>query len=271
MIRTALLAVWALVGPAHATVPDTATVASVYDGDTLTLDTGDKVRLALVNAPELKPPEAYGVEAREATAALVLNKRVKLRHGPVERDGYGRLLAGIVTVDGEVDLSAHLLELGLAHLYVIPPSTVDLAPYIAAQEKAKAARRGIWSDPRFAGELHITSFHANAKGDDRENPHGEYLRVCNISGRPLDLAGFKLANIAGRSWTLPNVVVPAGHTVKLISGMGQDQTDPQAQLEIYLDTDGPIWNNEKDRATLYDRFGKVVDARDHEVQGKAAP
>jgi len=24
-----------------------------------------------------------------------------------------------------------------------------------------------------------------------------------------------------------------------------------------------VWNNSRDRATLYDRYGKVVDARDH--------
>ena len=42
------------------------TVVDVYDGDTVTLSTGDKVRLRWVNAPELQPQEAYGLEAREA-------------------------------------------------------------------------------------------------------------------------------------------------------------------------------------------------------------
>lgn len=242
--------------------PLEAIVVSVYDGDTVTLDTGDKVRLRWVNTPELKPAEAYGIEARDAARELLLNKKVTLIYGQVQRDGYGRLIAGLRTLEGE-DLSEHLLSLGYGHLFVIPPDDTDLGRLMSAQEKARQGRRGIWSDERYQGELHITSFHANANGDDRQNPNGEYLRVCNVSSRPIDLQGFRLTDISGDSWELPSLVLPAGNTVKLISGRGTDQTDPASQLEIYLQTDGPVWNNSRDRATLYDRYGKVVDARDH--------
>jgi endonuclease YncB( thermonuclease family) len=245
-----------------APVPSSAVVVAVYDGDTVTLDTGDKVRLRWVNTPELKPAEAYGIEGREAAAALLLNKKVQLVYGQVKRDGYGRLIAGMRTEAGE-DLSTHLLELGYGHLFVIPPDDSDLTPLIEAQERARKGRRGIWSDERYQGELHITSFHANADGDDRENPHGEYLRVCNVSPRPLDLQGYKLTDINGSTWTLPELILPPGNTVKIISGKGANQPDPASQLEIYLQTDGPVWNNAHDRATLYDRYGKVVDAREH--------
>jgi micrococcal nuclease len=243
--------------------PATATVVAVYDGDTVTLDTGDKVRLRWVNTPELKPAEAFGVEAREAARELVLNKRVNLVYGQVKRDGYGRLIAGIRTDDGG-DLSVHLLSLGYGHLFVIPPDETDLSKMITAQEKARGANRGIWSHERYKGDLHITSFHANANGDDRENPHGEYLRVCNVSSNPIDLEGFKLTDISGSTWELPHMVLPTGNTVKIISGKGATQPDPSEQLEVYLQSDGPVWNNSRDRATLYDRYGKVVDARAHE-------
>lgn len=240
--------------------PTDAVVARVYDGDTLTLDSGDRVRLRWVNTPELKPPEAYGPEARELTASLTLQKRVHLltKGG---RDGYGRLLAG-VEIDGK-NLSIALLEAGLGHLFVIPPDDTDLTPFIAAQEKARAARRGIWSTEQFQGALHITSFHANADGDDRENVNGEYLRVCNISATPVDLGGFRIADISGNSWALPEVLVPAGQTFKLHSGRGENQTVPDAQLELYLGSADPIWNNGADRATIYDRYGRVVDSREH--------
>lgn len=244
--------------------PPTALVTSVYDGDTFTLSTGDRVRLRWVNTPELKPPEAYGIEARDATTAFVRGKTVALSYGPVIRDGYGRLIAG-VAVDGKY-LQEHLLELGLAHLFVIPPDDTDLSAFIAAQERARTARRGIWSDPRFQGVLHITSFHANADGDDRENVNGEYLRVCNVSAGPLDVTGYRITDINGNSWEWPSLVLPAGHTVKIFSGKGQTQADPQSQLEIYLGSPTPIWNNKSDRATIYDRFGRAVDARTHEVQ-----
>lgn len=247
-----------------ADAPATATVTSVYDGDTFTLSTGDKVRLRWVNAPELKPEEPYAQDARGATSALVSGKVVTLLYGPTIRDGYGRLLAG-AEIEGK-NLSIHLLELGLAHLFIIPPDNTDLTPFIAAQEAARVARRGIWSTEGFQGVLHITSFHANADGDDRENVNGEYLRVCNISAQTQDLSGFRLSDISGNSWELPAIQMPAGHTVKVMAGKGTNQTDTSAQLEIYLQSADPIWNNQEDRATIYDRYGKVVDSRHHSVQ-----
>lgn len=247
-----------------AAAPSKAIVASVYDGDTLTLDTGDKVRLKWVNTPEIKPPEEYATEAREATKTLCLGKEAQLTYGAVQRDGYGRLIAA-VTCDG-TDLSTHLLELGLGHVFIIPPDDRDPTPLITAQAAAKAANRGIWSTERYKGELHITSFHANASGDDRENVNGEYLRVANVSVEPLEVAGFRLTDLSGRSWTLPSMILPAGHTVKIHSGVGDHQVNPDEQLAIYLGSDQPVWNNQRDRATLYDRYGRVVDSRDHEVK-----
>lgn len=244
--------------------PDNATVTSVYDGDTMTLSTGDRVRLKWVNTPEIKPPERYAVEAREATKAFVSGKTAHFQYGPTVRDGYGRLVAGVFVDDKS--LSEHLLELGLGHLFVIPPDDTDLRPLIAAQERARTARRGIWSTPEFQGLLHITSFHANADGDDRQNVNGEYLRVCNVSSESLDLSGFRIADISGNSWEFPKLILPAGATVKVHSGRGQSQTDPEEQLTIFLGSAAPIWNNKEDRATIYDRFGRVVDARTHSVQ-----
>ena len=99
--------------PAPTSAPSKAVVASVYDGDTMTLDTGDKVRVSGVNPPELKPLEAYGPQARDATAEFVLGKEITLLYGEVNRDGYGRLLAW-VRVDGKP------LELELCLLYTSP-------------------------------------------------------------------------------------------------------------------------------------------------------
>ena len=240
-----------------APAPDKARVVSVYDGDTLTLDNGDKVRLRWVNTPELKPAQDYGIEAREAAKRLVLGQEVTLLYGAVKRDGYGRLLAGIST--GEKDLSEVLLEQGLAHLFIIPPDSSDHAKRLAAQDKARAARRGIWSTPSYQGVLHLTSFHANAAGDDRTNVNGEYARACNVTNRPLDVDGFRVTEMSGRSWILPPMLIPPGHTVKIHSGKGTHQTDPASQMEIYLGSDQPIWNNTRDRITIYDRHGRMVD------------
>jgi endonuclease YncB( thermonuclease family) len=249
--------------------PRESEVASVYDGDTMTLVTGDKVRLRWVNTPELKPAEAYGLEAREATERFVSGHRVTLLLGSDNpRDGYGRIVAGIQTEQG--NLSLYLLEQGLGHLFVIPPDNTDLTAFIAAQDAARAARRGIWSTDHYQGGLHMTSFHANGPGDDTQFVNGEYLRVANISAEPLNLDGFSIQNAAGQRYPFPAVTIPVGHTFKLISGRGTHQANPSEQLEVYLGSDTPIWDNQSDRATIFDRFGQVVDTRTHEVK-RATP
>ena len=258
-----LLILLLALGTALAGPPSTASVVSVYDGDTFTLDTGDKVRLQWVNTPELRPLEAYGIEARDSAEAFLGTNPVSLSYGAVQRDSYGRLLAA-PKVNGTW-LAVHLLEQGLGHVFLIPPveNNVDVEALLAAQEKARKANRGIWSTDRYQGALHITSFHANASGDDRENINGEYLRICNVTGRPVNLDGFKIADASGDSWTLPSLIVPPGHTFKLHSGVGEHQTDPKSQLAVYLGNTSPIWNNKYDRAVLYDRYGRVLDAREH--------
>ena len=244
--------------------PATAVVVSVYDGDTVTLDTGDRVRLRWVNTPEMKPHEDYGPEAKDFTTSLVQGKTVTLQYGATLRDGYGRLVAGIFVDDK--NLSLELVRQGLGHMFVIPPDATDLTALIAAQEAARSARRGIWSTPRYQGSLHITSFHANADGDDRENVNGEYLRVCNVSANAIDLAGYQIADISGNRWTFPSVVVPAGYTFKVHSGKGENAVDKAAQIEVFLQSADPIWNNKLDRATIYDRYGRVEDAREHSAE-----
>ena len=75
--------------------------------------------------------------------------------------------------------------------------------------------------------------------------------------------------ISGRKYTLPKMQVPVGHTVKVHSGRGRNKTNPKKQLEIYLQSSRPIWNNTHDRVTFYNRDGKIEDFRVHKP--KKAP
>ena len=245
--------------------PAAATVVSVYDGDTFTLETGDKVRVSGVNTPELRPLEPFGIEARDATRAVVLEKQVELVYGDVKRDSYGRLLA-YVRVDG-TPLEEVLVAQGLGHVFLIPPvGDLDVERLVTLQEEAKTQRLGIWSAEGYQGTLHMTSFHANGNGDDARDPNAEYLRVCNISPEPVNVGGYTIENSTGERFGFPELIIPAGHTVKVHSGRGVHKTDANHQLEIYLGSDRPIWNNGFDNATIYDAEGKVVDARVHKVK-----
>jgi len=241
--------------------PATATVVKVYDGDTLTLDTGDKVRVKWVNAPEKRPPEPYATEATRLAEKLVLGRKVSLIVDPNNpRDGYGRLIAGVRV--GDVDLSLRLIEEGFGHVFLIPPEPDDPAPLLAAQERARAAGKGIWSTDRYSGALHISSFHASARGGP-DNVNGEYLRVCNITAEPVDMQGYSLTNHAGERFELPSLTVPAGHTVLIHSGRGEHQEDPTLQLQIFLGRGVELWNDRYDKATLRSPDGQVVDVVEH--------
>jgi endonuclease YncB( thermonuclease family) len=245
--------------------PEIATVLRVYDGDTLTIHTGDPVRLRWINTPEMRPLEPFAEEAREVAASFVAGKQILLAYADPIRDGYGRLIADVV-IDG-VSLEAQLLARGLGHVMLIPPVEDDLDHLFEAQKLAREARLGIWSDGHYQGTLHITSFHANGAGNDRADPNVEYLRVCNITEEPLQLKGYSITNARNQRFSFPEVIVPAGHTVKVHSGKGVQLTDPHQQLEIFLGSDVPLWNNTHDLATIWDAMGQKVDWRLHEVQG----
>jgi endonuclease YncB( thermonuclease family) len=256
-----------LLALAGAPTERTATVVKVYDGDTVTLSDGTKVRLRWVNTPERRPPEPYAEEARQLAERLVLGREVTLIiDGDDAIDGYGRLIAGVRT--GRDDLSLRLLEQGLGHLFIIPPESADLTAMLEAQRSARAALRGIWSTDRYRGTLHITSFHANAHGDDTQNVNGEYLRVCNVTTGPVDLRDYVLKTDDGRRFVLPAMVLQPGHTVLLHSGHGENVDDDAAQKHIYLGQPQPIWNDHRAIATLLDPTGRVIDAAKHEVKGR---
>ncbi|MCK4863754.1 MAG: thermonuclease family protein, partial [Dehalococcoidales bacterium] len=80
--------------------PDTATVTQVIDGDTITIDTGHRVRYIGLDTPEVYPvQEAYGMEAWQANRKLVEGKEVRLERDVSETDKYGRLLRYVYVDD----------------------------------------------------------------------------------------------------------------------------------------------------------------------------
>ena len=246
--------------------PKKGTIIAVYDGDTFTLDNGEKIRLRGANTPELRPAEAFGIEARNAARDLLLNQVVSLTYGEVKRDSYDRLIASVQIDD--VDVATFLLENGFAHAFFIPPEELDSPKLLQAQQVAQDNTRGIWSIRRYQSDLHMTSFHANAPGTDSDNVNGEYLRVTNTTNRPLNLKEYHIQSIRGDTWPFPDMEIPAGHTVKVHSGRGYHQKNPEKQLEIYLGNFRPIWDNEKDRATIFNSEGEIQDQRKHEPKTK---
>ena len=91
-------------------------VASCYDGDTCTLNTGEKVRLACINTPELRGKKADPVPAtaaRDYLRLLVVNKPVTLNR--ITRDRYGRTVGEFYV--GRLNVQQELVRTGHAEIY----------------------------------------------------------------------------------------------------------------------------------------------------------
>lgn len=149
LLALALLAVvtaaaWA--GGGSGAAGETAVVASVYDGDTLTLTSGRRVRLLQVDTPELGSGECYSRAARTALLGLVPpGSRVTLLADPaLDRvDRYGRLLRYVLR--GTTSVNVELVRRGAAAPYFYRGERGRYAgALVRAAEQARAARRGLW-------------------------------------------------------------------------------------------------------------------------------
>ena len=125
--------------------PSTGVVARVIDGDTIELETGEKIRYLLVNAPETTggKNECYGQNASQFNRDLVLGKTVELRYDSVCTDRFGRLLAYVSVAGTEVNTT--LVERVYACVLHIPPDgDARAAEFKAIETAAKQQRRGLW-------------------------------------------------------------------------------------------------------------------------------
>lgn len=135
-------------------VDESVRVAHVYDGDTVRLDDGRKLRFIGINTPEIgrdgAPSQPFAEEARIALESRLAaaDGRLTLRFGTERRDKYGRLLAHPYLPDG-TSLNALLLEKGLATALTVPPNLWNLSCYREVERQARDAGAGLWSLPRY--------------------------------------------------------------------------------------------------------------------------
>ncbi len=133
-------------GGAASRSTEVAIVASVYDGDTLTLSDGRRVRFLQIDTPELGSGECYSRAARTALLNLTPpGKPVALEADPVldRTDRYGRLLR-YVKRNG-VNINVELVRLGAAAPYFYRGERGRYAKTLmAAATSARKARRGLW-------------------------------------------------------------------------------------------------------------------------------
>lgn len=126
--------------------PTRAIAARAIDGDTIELDSGERVRYLLVDTPESTngAQDCWGAESAAYNASLVEGKEVTLAYDEAAcRDRYDRLLA-YVSVDGR-EVNALLVERGYACLLYLPPAGEDRRTEFAdAEALARGQDTGMW-------------------------------------------------------------------------------------------------------------------------------
>ena len=91
-------------------------VEECYDGDTCTTESGEKIRLACIDAPEIRGKNADPLKAKaskEFINNLLSNKKVKIKR--IGKDRYGRTVAKIF-IEG-TNIQKLMVQNGFAKIY----------------------------------------------------------------------------------------------------------------------------------------------------------
>lgn len=120
-------------------------VTRIIDGDTFETETGEKVRLIGINAPEIS--DIFGEEAKAHLAQIIEGQSVDLvaDHTSNDRDRYNRLLRYVI-LNG-VDINKQMVLDGYAFAYL--KYHFDKEPeYKEAQLAASKNNVGIWGNDK---------------------------------------------------------------------------------------------------------------------------
>lgn len=138
----------------RAQIPDgttPCTVRRVTDGDTIVCDGDQRVRLLLIDAPEMNQ-RPFGTAARNEMLDLTPpGTKLQLEFDVQLRDQYGRTLAYLWLADGRM-VNEEMLRRGMAVVSVYPPNVRHVDRFRAVADEAKRAKIGLWAVNAFECE-----------------------------------------------------------------------------------------------------------------------
>lgn len=124
-------------------------VSRVIDGDTIEIETGQKVRYIGIDTPETvdprRPVGCFGKEASEANKKIVEGKTVFLLKDVSETDKFGRLLRYVYLKDPSIFVNDYLVRQGYAKASTYPPDVQFDSQFLQAETEARANNRGLWN------------------------------------------------------------------------------------------------------------------------------
>lgn len=131
----------------------TVLVTKVIDGDTIEIETGERVRFIGVDTPETVHPkksvQCFGKEASNKTKGLLEGKIVYLEKDISHTDRYDRLLRYIYLPNPDapqevIFVNEYLIEQGYGRVITYPPDVKYHPQLLEAQKKAQEEKRGLW-------------------------------------------------------------------------------------------------------------------------------
>ena len=150
--------------PARSSRPDTTTGAAraagpsrvaanclvqrIADGDTVVCQGNQRVRLLLIDTPELSQAP-FGRQAMQALQRLApVGTSLRIETDAQFRDQYGRTLGYLWTADGRL-VNEEMVAAGMAVVLVYPPNVKYVDRLRAASAEARRKKVGLWATNAF--------------------------------------------------------------------------------------------------------------------------
>ena len=125
-------------------------VLRVIDGDTIELESGQKVRYIGIDTPETvdprRDPQCFGQEASLQNKKLVEGKDIYLEKDISQTDKYGRLLRYIYLEENEISINEQLIKEGYAVASSYPPDIKYQEKLKTAEQEARDNQKGLWRE-----------------------------------------------------------------------------------------------------------------------------
>lgn len=247
-------------------------VVDVVDGDTFDLADGTRVRLAIVDTPEVRGGiEPCGPEATDLTGSFLAGATVAI-YRPEDAPttgGFSRLLGEVVRVSDGASLNVALVAAGLGRIDErFTHEDPDLAERLhraAADASTPDCAADATTDPgndasgvgHGTGPVRIVHVRYDGPGNDVQPGDSEYVELRNEGEEPVDLSGWQVADDDGNTVTIgEGATIAPGGTFRVYSGPADDQSGPD---RWYADrAQGYLNNSGGDDLRLLDATGTTV-------------
>jgi len=246
---------------------DVFLVTKVIDGDTIEIETGERVRYIGIDTPEPGQSECFSSEATRENEKMVLGKRVRMEKDRSDVDRYERLLRYVYVDD--VFINEHLVKNGFGYASAYPPDTKFQNELTEAENWARKNRKGLWKEcykdevipvrEIYSGGIIINEIMPNPKGDDRAKLDysqaelgGEWIELKNLGDKDVSLEGWQMSDMTRATY----VIKDEDFDTMIIKAGGY--------FLIKREISGIALNNAKDRAELLWPDGGMVDDKEFE-------